>query len=107
MSGRPEQLFPLFAELETLQGVGPKVAEHFAQLQITAPRDLLFSLPYSLVDRRRRETIRGLELPTTATIEITVGRHRPARNKGGAYRIDVTDQETEFQLVFSTGGAAI
>ncbi|MBW3242663.1 ATP-dependent DNA helicase RecG [Epibacterium sp. DP7N7-1] len=103
MSGRPEQLFPLFAELETLQGVGPKIAEHFAQLQITAPRDLLFSLPYSLVDRRRRETIRGLELPTTATVEITVGRHRPARNKGGAYRIDVTDQETEFQLVFFHG----
>jgi len=103
MSGRPEQLFPLFAELETLQGVGPKTAEHFAQLQITAPRDLLFSLPYSLVDRRRRETIRGLELPTTATVEITVGRHRPARNKGGAYRIDVTDQETEFQLVFFHG----
>ena len=103
MSGRPEQLFPLFAELETLQGVGPKTAEHFAQLQIAAPRDLLFSLPYSLVDRRRRETIRGLELPTTATVEITVGRHRPARNKGGAYRIDVTDQETEFQLVFFHG----
>lgn len=103
MSGRPEQLFPLFAELETLQGVGPRIAEHFAQLQITAPRDLLFSLPYSLVDRRRRETIRGLELPTTATVEITVGRHRPARNKGGAYRIDVTDQETEFQLVFFHG----
>ena len=103
MSGRPEQLFPLFAELETLQGVGPKIAEHFAQLQIAAPRDLLFSLPYSLVDRRRRETIRGLELPTTATVEITVGRHRPARNKGGAYRIDVADQETEFQLVFFHG----
>ena len=103
MSGRPEQLFPLFAELETLQGVGPKIAEHFAQLHITAPRDLLFSLPYSVVDRRRRETIRGLDLPTTATVEVTVGRHRPARNRGGAYRIDVTDQETEFQLVFFHG----
>ncbi len=103
MSGRPEQLFPLFAELETLQGVGPKTAEHFAQIQVTAPRDLLFSLPYSVVDRRRRDTIRGLELPATATVEVTIGRHRPARNKGGAYRIDVTDSETEFQLVFFHG----
>ena len=103
MSGRPEQLFPLFAELETLQGVGPKTAEHFAQLRISAPRDLLYTLPYSVVDRRRRDSIRGLELPTTATVEVTVGRHRPARNKGGAYRIDVTDQDTEFQLVFFHG----
>ena len=82
MSGRPEQLFPLFAELETLQGVGPKTAEHFAQLRISAPRDLLYTLPYSVVDRRRRDSIRGLELPTTATVEVTVGHHRPARNKG-------------------------
>ena len=103
MSGRPEQLFPLFAELETLQGVGPKTAEHFAQLNITAPRDPLFSLPYQVIDRRRRETIKGLTLPTTATVEVTVGQHRPARNKGGAYRIDVSDQETDFQLVFFHG----
>ncbi|NIZ14611.1 ATP-dependent DNA helicase RecG [Phaeobacter sp. HF9A] len=103
MRGRPEQLFPLFAELETLQGVGPKTAEHFAQLQISAPRDLLFSLPYSVVDRRRRDSIRGLELPAVATVEVLIGPHRPARNKGGAYRIEVTDQDTEFQLVFFHG----
>ncbi|OIQ32110.1 MAG: ATP-dependent DNA helicase RecG [Alphaproteobacteria bacterium MedPE-SWcel] len=103
MSGRPEQLFPLFGELETLQGVGPKTAEHFAQLNIIAPRDLLYSLPHGVVDRRRRATIVGMELPTTATVEITVGQHRPARNKGGAYRIDVTDQDTAFQLVFFHG----
>ncbi len=103
MRGRPEQLFPLFAELETLQGVGPKTAEHFAQLNIKAPRDLLFSLPYGVIDRRRRDSIKGLELPTIATVEVTIGAHRPARNKGGAYRIEVSDQEAEFQLVFFHG----
>ncbi|TNJ41628.1 ATP-dependent DNA helicase RecG [Phaeobacter sp. B1627] len=103
MKGRPEQLFPLFGEMETLQGVGPKTAEHFAQLNIIAPRDLLYSLPHGVVDRRRRASIAGLELPATATVEVTVGQHRPARNKGGAYRIDLTDQDTEFQLVFFHG----
>ncbi len=103
MKGRPEQLFPLFAELDTLQGIGPKTAELFAQLQVTAPRDLLFSLPYSVVDRRRRATIKGLDLPATATVEVTIGRHRAARTKGGAYRIEVSDQETDFQLVFFHG----
>ncbi|MCG6556748.1 ATP-dependent DNA helicase RecG [Ruegeria sp. 1NDH52C] len=100
MSGRPEQLFPLFAGLETLEGVGPKTAQLFAHLDVETPRDLLFSLPYSVVDRRRRDTIRGADLPATLTVEVTVGAHRPARGRGGAYRIFVEDSQTDFQLVF-------
>ncbi|WP_010138360.1 ATP-dependent DNA helicase RecG [Oceanicola sp. S124] len=100
MSSRPEILFPLFAGLETLDGVGPKTAKHLAQLDISVPRDLLFLLPHGVVDRRRRDTILGLTLPTTATVEVTVGRHSPSRSRGGAYRIRVADAETEFDLIF-------
>lgn len=100
MTGRPEPLFPLFAGLETLDGVGPKIAKHMGQLRIERPRDLLFTLPYNLVDRRRRETIRGADLPAVLTVRVTIGAHRPSRGRGGAYRITVTDAETEFQLVF-------
>ena len=100
MTGRPEKLFPLFAGLETLDGVGPKTAQNMAQFGIESPRDVLFSLPYAVVDRRRRDTIQGVDFPTTITVEVTVGTHRPARNRGGAYRIHVEDSQTEFQLVF-------
>ena len=100
MSGRPEKLFPLFAGLETLDGVGPKTAQHMAQLGIVSPRDVLYALPYAVVDRRRRETVQGADLPSTVTVEVTVGPHRPARNRGGAYRIHVEDSQTDFQLVF-------
>ncbi|SFS52837.1 ATP-dependent DNA helicase RecG [Sulfitobacter marinus] len=100
MTGRPEPLFPLFAGLETLEGVGPKTAQHFAQLNILAPRDLLFTLPYSGIDRQLRPTIKDAILPDTVTVVITVGPHRPAANKTGAYRIHVEDSQTSFQLVF-------
>ncbi|MBO9449452.1 ATP-dependent DNA helicase RecG [Tropicibacter sp. R16_0] len=100
MSGRPEPLFPLFAGLETLDGVGPKTAQLFAALDIETPRDVLFSLPYAVVDRRRRDTIKGADLPSTLTVEVTVDSHRPARNRGGAYRIHVHDAQMDFQLVF-------
>ncbi|UWQ34852.1 ATP-dependent DNA helicase RecG [Leisingera sp. M527] len=103
MSGRPEILFPLFAGTETLQGVGPKTAQSLTQVEVETPRDLLFSLPYSVVDRRRRDTILGVDLPAVVTVEVTIGSHRPARNRGGAYRIHVEDAETEFQLVFFHG----
>lgn len=100
MSGRPEPLFPLFAGLETLEGVGPKTAKLMVQAEIESPRDLLFSLPYAVVDRRRRDTIKGADLPCTLTVEVTVGAHRPPRSRGGAYRVHVEDTQADFQLVF-------
>lgn len=100
---RPEILFPLFAELETLSGVGPKTAQHMTQLGVIAPRDLLFTLPHTGIDRALRKTVDGVGLPTTVTVTVTVGAHHPSRNRGGAYRIHVEDVETSFQLVFFHG----
>ncbi len=100
MTGRPEILFPLFARLETLDGVGPKTAQALVQAGIETPRDVLFGLPYAVIDRRRRDTIQGADLPTTLTVEVTVGVHRAPRNKGGAYRVHVEDSQADFQLVF-------
>lgn len=103
MIGRPEILFPLFSGVESLQGVGPKTAQSFSQLAVETPRDLLFLLPYSVVDRRPRATLKGVTFPAVVTVEVTIGEHRPARNRGGAYRIHVTDTEVDFQLVFFHG----
>ena len=100
MKGRPEPLFPLFAGLETLPGVGPKTARTFAQLSIEAPRDLIFTLPYSGIDRTLRATVKGAVLPAVLTVAVTIGPHRSAKGRAGAYRIHAEDAETSFQLVF-------
>ncbi|SPH17965.1 ATP-dependent DNA helicase RecG [Defluviimonas aquaemixtae] len=97
---RPAVLFPLFAGLETLEGVGEKTAKHFAQMDVERPRDLLFTLPHSGTDRRLRRTIRDVVPPATVTVEVEVGAHLPPRRKGGPARVFVRDAETEFQLVF-------
>ncbi len=97
---RPAILFPLFAGLETLEGIGPKTAKLFAQIPVERPRDLLFTLPLAVIDRRLRPTIRGAALPGTVTVEVTVGAHVPPRRKGGPARVFVRDEATEWQLVF-------
>ena len=97
---RPVSLFPLFAGLETLDGIGAKTAKLFAQLGVERPRDLLFTLPYAGVDRRLRASIRDVVAPATVTVEVEVGAHVPARRKGGPARVFVRDSQTEFQLVF-------
>jgi len=100
VSTRPEPLYPLFAGLDTLPGIGPKTAQHFAQLGITAPRDLLFTLPQSGIDRRLLATVQGAAFPATLTVAVTIGKHAAPRTKAGAYRIHVEDAQTSFQLVF-------
>ena len=100
MSTRPEILFPLFAGVETLDGVGPKTAQHLAGLDVTRPRDLLFTLPWSGVDRRRRASVQGAEIPGVVTVEVVVGRHHAPPTKTAPYRVVVEDAATSFQLVF-------
>jgi ATP-dependent DNA helicase RecG len=100
---RPEILFPLFAALDSLTGVGPKTAQNLGQLGILAPRDVLFTLPHTGIDRALRSSVEGVGLPTTVSVRVIVGAHHPARNRGGAYRIHVEDEKTSFQIVFFHG----
>jgi len=97
---RPIQLFPLFAELETLSGLGPKSVKNFAALGITIPRDLLFLLPHSGVDRSRKSSLRDVALPATVTVEVEVGLHFPPPSRGRPYRIMVRDAKLDFILVY-------
>ncbi|MCA3446876.1 MAG: ATP-dependent DNA helicase RecG [Rhodobacter sp.] len=97
---RPERLFPLFADLETLEGVGPKTARALAGLGVARPKDLLFLLPASGVDRSRKASVRDVVPPATLTVEVEVGAHFPPRIKGRPYRVMVRDAGLDFQLVY-------
>ncbi|UWQ94156.1 ATP-dependent DNA helicase RecG [Rhodobacteraceae bacterium M385] len=97
--GRPEILFPLFAGLETLEGVGPKTAKNYSGINVETPRDLIFTLPAGGLDRTRRASIRDVPLPGPATVEVTIGAHIKPKGRG-PYRIEVEDAQTSFQLVF-------
>jgi ATP-dependent DNA helicase RecG len=97
--GRPEVLFPLFAGLETLDGVGPKIAKNFAGLAVETPKDLVLTLPQGGIDRALKPSIRDVAIPGTATVEVTIGRHRPPSGRG-PYRVEVDDAATRFELVF-------
>ncbi len=100
MKLRPPILYPLFAGLETLEGVGPKTAGNLAGLDVTRPRDLIFTLPSSGIDRQRQATVVGAGFPKVMTVEVEVGRHIAPNSKGRPYRVEVHDAKTMFHLVF-------
>ncbi len=100
MTGRPEVLFPLFAALTSLAGIGPRIANNMRQMAIIKTRDLLFTLPHAGINRQRRSSVKRAALPEIVTVDVEIGAHIAPRTKTGAYRINVTDAETDFQLVY-------
>ncbi|OYX97124.1 MAG: hypothetical protein B7Y78_02410, partial [Caulobacter sp. 35-67-4] len=48
---RPEILFPLFTPVSTLKGVGPRVAPLVERLAGPIVRDVLFTVPTSVIRR--------------------------------------------------------
>lgn len=100
MSSRPEILFPLFADLKSLKGVGPRTAESFARMDIIRPKDLLFTLPSGGIDRRQREDISGLPTGTVVTVPVHILRHDKPSQKGRPYRILAELDTTTITLVW-------
>ncbi|MBL9060213.1 MAG: ATP-dependent DNA helicase RecG [Mangrovicoccus sp.] len=100
MTGRPPLLFPLFAGLDTLPGIGARTAKTFAQMEVTRPRDLLFTLPQGGADRRLRPSVLGAPPGTTLTVRVTIRRHLPPATRGRPYRVMVEDAQTAFILVW-------
>jgi len=97
---RPEVLFPLFADIACLPGVGPKSMQLYERLGVTRLIDLLFLLPHSLVDRRLRDSLIDVEPGQVVTVAVTVGEHYPSRAPNRPYRVHVQGGGIYFELIF-------
>ncbi|GIX17251.1 MAG: ATP-dependent DNA helicase RecG [Rhodothalassiaceae bacterium] len=75
---RPPVLYPLFAELASLPGIGRQRARLFARLGIARVRDILFHLPKDVVDRRLRAGPLAAHLGEEGAFLLEVLRHEPA-----------------------------
>tara|TARA_R110002110_G_scaffold59726_23_gene168787 strand:- start:1073 stop:3157 length:2085 start_codon:yes stop_codon:yes gene_type:complete len=97
---RPEVLFPLFAPVRSLPGIGPRLEKLVERLSGPKIIDLLWHLPSGLIDRRNRPTIAQTHDGDVATIEVTGGLHIPPRTKRLPYRVHAFDDTGEMQIVF-------
>ena len=97
---RPAILFPLFAPIDTLPGVGPSMAKTLSKLAGARLVDLLWHLPQGIVDRRLSPSIASVEPRRTATLRVRVLEHEPPRTRRRPYRILCGDDSGELVLVF-------
>ena len=104
---RPEILFPLFADVGALKGVGPRLRPLLAKLAGERVRDLLFLAPSGLVERPRR-LICEVQEGEVATVHVRLDAHVPPQKAGQPYRIRVYD-ETGYAFLswFKTHGDSL
>src|SRR5690606_39109517 len=79
---RDPVLYPFYADIGSLPGVGPKVKPVLARLiGGETLLDLIFHLPVNWIDRRNRATIASVEIGEVATVTGVVDKLDHARNK--------------------------
>lgn len=97
---RPEILYPLFAEVTTLPGVGPRMAKLYGSLAGPRVLDLCWHLPSGIVDRRYAPKLAEAEAGRVATLVIRVGEHVVPASRRRPYRIHCSDDSGLLELVF-------
>jgi ATP-dependent DNA helicase RecG len=96
---RPEILFPLFAPVTSLKGVGSRLAPLLERLAGPIVRDVLFLKPHSLV-RRTPATLSQAVDGQVMTFEVVVDSIQKPRTKAQPLRMRVADPTGFLTLVF-------
>lgn len=122
---RPPELFPIFADITSLKGIGEAAAAALQKLlrfstllqdvdspeKLSLPRirDLLFHLPCDVIDRSYSPSIGKAEAGRVATLKVRVMEYqgppeRVRKNKRIPFRVGCTDGSGRLTLVFFHAG---
>lgn len=106
---RPFELNPLFASVESLTGVGPRIALLMKKAValppgISEPRviDLIWHMPTGSIDRRAEPSVADAVPGTIATFKVRVLKHRlaPRGNPRAPHKVLTEDDTGRLELVF-------
>jgi len=106
---RPDQLQPLFAPVQSLSGIGPRL-DLLLRKALVLPAgisgariiDLLWHMPTGVIDRRAEPGISNVVPGTIVTLKVRILSHRPSPrgNTKAPYRVTCEDETGRIDLVF-------
>jgi ATP-dependent DNA helicase RecG len=100
---RPEILFPLFAPVDTLKGVGPRTLPLVHKLAGPLVRDVLFTGPTGVITRRRTNAVEAVE-GEVGVFDVVVDRMIAPSRPGAPLKVRASD-ETGFVHLIWFGGS--
>lgn len=84
---RPTVLFPLFADVNSIAGVGPKLAKTLERLGVKKIRDLVWLLPLNLVNRQESPPLEKIQDGQIVTLILMIDEQLPPKRRGQPYRL--------------------
>jgi ATP-dependent DNA helicase RecG len=100
---RPQSLTPLFAQVTSLPGIGPRLGKLVERLAGPLVVDLLWHLPFAVVDRRNAPEVAKAQAGEIATITVTVDEHLVPHNPRQPYRVWCSDETGRLCLTYFNG----
>ena len=97
---RPEILFPLFAPVTSLKGVGPRISRMIEGLAGSQVVDLLWHLPSGIIDRSFAPQLSEVPDGALVTVTVVIGEHLKPRNRRQPYKVRCFDDTGVISLVF-------
>ncbi|HRL25844.1 MAG TPA: ATP-dependent DNA helicase RecG, partial [Brevundimonas diminuta] len=99
---RPEILFPLFADVTTLKGVGPRSAPLVQKVAGPLVRDVLFLSPSGVIQRRRTTAMEAVD-GEIGVFEVTIDRLIPPHKHGAPIKVRAIDDTGFIHLIWFAG----
>ena len=99
---RPPILFPLFADISTLKGVGPRVLPLVQKVAGPLVRDLAFLPPAGLIVRRPMQAATAVE-GEVGVFEVVIDRLFPPSRPGAPLKVRASDDTGFVHLVWFGG----
>ncbi len=98
---RPAVLFPLFADITTCAGVGPKLSKIISQAIGGRVGDMLWHLPTSILDRRHSPSLTEAEDGALITVIVEVEEYQaPQRYSKRPFRVICRNDTGYLTLIF-------
>lgn len=97
---RPSILYPLFSSIDSIKGIGAKYQKLIKNLCGDKIIDILFHLPYNVVDRTYTSPLSNAINNKIWTGVVTITEHVPPQTKKHPYRVYCTDGTSELELIF-------
>ena len=97
---RPSILYPLFAPISTIKGIGDKYAKLIHKLCGEKIMDILFHLPFNVIDRTFSSPLNQAIDNKIWTGIVTITEHQPPQTKKHPYRVYCTDGTSNLVLIF-------
>lgn len=100
---RPQSLTPLFAQVTALPGIGPRLGKLVEKLAGPLVVDLLWHLPFAVIDRRNAPDVAAAKAGEVATLTVVVDEHLVPHSPRQPYRVWCSDETGRLCLTYFNG----